>query len=60
MEKHLVHKETTMVEDIQRKRPTWYRHIDRIEDGRLSEIVMNWVLPGKIRRGQETLGERDG
>lgn len=48
--------EGTIIDDIERKQLVWYGHVQRMDDNtkqiKLSKQIMQWILPGKRRRGR--------
>ena len=42
----------SLLDDIKIKQLKWYGHVQRMEEGRLSKIVMKWSPPGKRKRGR--------
>jgi len=44
-----VKEEPDIVDIIERKRLQWYGHLKRMQDERLSKLIMEWI-PGEIRK----------
>lgn len=44
--------ERTSIQDIGKKQLIWYGHINRMSQGRLSRMTMDWQLPEKRKRAK--------
>jgi len=42
----------SLSDDIKTKQLQWYRHYQRMEEGRLPKKVMKWSPPGRRKRGR--------
>jgi hypothetical protein len=42
----------TIVDDITRKQPIWYGHVERMDPMRLPKIMINWKPEGRKKRGR--------
>ena len=42
------------------KQLVWYGHVDRMTEERLPKKLLDWVLPGKRRRGRPMKGLGQG
>jgi len=42
----------SLLEDIKTQHLKWYRHVQRMEEGRLPKEVMKWSPPGRRKRGR--------
>lgn len=50
----------TIVHDIMTKQLIWYGHVQRMAGDRLPKKVLDWVPPGRRRRGRPMKGWREG
>jgi hypothetical protein len=50
----------SLLADIKTKKLQWYGHVQRIEEGRLSEGVMKWRPPGRRKQGRPKLTWAEG
>lgn len=44
--------EGTIIDDIERKQLTWYGHVNRMHEGRLPKLTMEWQPQEKKKRGR--------
>ena len=42
----------TILDEINRKKLTWYGHVERMDPTRLTKIMINWKPEGKKKRGR--------
>ncbi|CAH0395324.1 unnamed protein product [Bemisia tabaci] len=52
--------EKDIVHDIMSRQLCWYRHVQRMSEERLPKQVLDWIPPGKKRRGRTVKGWRQG
>ncbi len=45
----------SLLDDTKTKQLYWYRHVQRMEVGRLPKEVMKWRPPGRRKRGRSKL-----
>ena len=50
----------TVLDEITRKQPIWYGHVERMDPTRLSEIMINWKPEGSKKRGRPRRTWKDG
>jgi hypothetical protein len=43
---------SSLLDDIKTKQLQWYRHVQRMKEGRLTKEVMKWRPPGRRKRGR--------
>jgi hypothetical protein len=54
----LVHLEETIIKEIEQNQLIWYGHVQRMAEGRLLKIALNWMPKQKVARGRQK--ENDG
>ena len=52
--------EKDIVHDVMSRQLCWYGHVQRMSEERLPKQVLDWVPPGKRRRGRPVKGWRQG
>jgi len=52
--------ENDIVFDIMTKQLVWYGHVNRMTEERLPKKMLDWVPPGRRRRGRPVRGWRQG
>jgi len=50
----------SLLEDIKTKQLQWYGHVQRMEEGRLPEEVLEWRPSGRRKRGRPKLTWAEG
>ena len=52
--------ENDIVFDVMTKQLVWYGHVNRMTEERLPKKMLDWVPPGRRRRGRPMKGWREG
>jgi hypothetical protein len=50
----------SLLEDIKTKQLQWYRHVQRMEEGRLPKEVLEWRPSGRRKQGRPKLTWAEG
>jgi hypothetical protein len=52
--------EETIIKETEQKQLTWYGHVQRMAEGRLPKIALNWMLKQKTASTRKTKEKLDG